>query len=99
MESSCSSERQTRKGSEILIKFNKEKIADLDPPNDIMGRNILVLGFIGLIAGAATLVQGEDSILLFLAYLVFIFAFIALLKVGLKYLRDEEMSVTARVIK
>ena len=74
----------TRKGSEMLIKFNKEKIADLDTAQRYVGRNILVLGFIGLIAGSATLAQGEDNILLFLAYLVFIFAFIALLKVGLK---------------
>ena len=64
-----------------------------------MGNNILVLGFIGLIAGLATLVQGEDNILLFLAYLVFVLLFIALMKVGLKTLRDGEMSVTARVIK
>ena len=75
---------ETRRGSEMLIKFNKEKIADLDSAQRYMGRNILVLGFIGLIAGSATLFQGEDNILLFLAYLVFIFAFIALLKVGLK---------------
>jgi hypothetical protein len=74
----------TRKGSEMLIKFNKDKIADLESAQRFMGNNILVLGLIGLIAGSATLAQGEDNILLFLAYLGFIALFIPLLKVGLK---------------
>jgi len=74
----------TRKGSEILIKFNKDKIADLESAHGYMGRNIMVLGFIGVIAGGATLAGGEDNILLFLAYLGFIALFIPLLKVGLK---------------
>jgi uncharacterized membrane protein len=74
----------TRRGSEMLIKFNKEKIGDMDSAQRFMGNNIIVLGFIGLIAGSATLAGGEDNILLFLGYLAFIFLFIALLKVGLK---------------
>jgi hypothetical protein len=74
----------TRKGSEMLIKFNKEKIADLDTAQRFVGNNILILGFIGLIAGLATLAGGEDNILLFLAYLGFIALFITLIKVGLK---------------
>jgi hypothetical protein len=74
----------TRKGSEMLIKFNKEKIADLDTAQRFVGNNVMVLGFIGIIAGGATLAGGEDNILLFLAYLGFIALFIPLLKVGLR---------------
>lgn len=74
----------TRKGSEMLIKFNKEKIADLETAQRYIGNNITVLGFIGVIAGGATLAGGEDNYLVFLAYLGFIALFIPLLKVGLK---------------
>ena len=74
----------TRKGSEMLIKFNKEKIADLETAHRYVGNNIMILGFVGVIAGGATLAGGEDNILLFLAYLGFIALFIPLLKVGLK---------------
>jgi hypothetical protein len=74
----------TRKGSEILIKFNKEKIADLETAHRYIGNNIMVLGFIGVIAGGAMLANGEDNYLVFLAYLGFIVLFIPLLKVGLK---------------
>ena len=73
-----------RKGSEILIKFNKEKIADLYTAQRYVGNNIMVLGFVGVVAGGATLTGGEDNILLFLAYLGFVALFIPLLKVGLK---------------
>jgi hypothetical protein len=74
----------TRKGSEMLIKFKKDKIPDLETAQRYMGNNIMVLGFIGVIAGGATLANGEDNILVFLAYLGFIALFIPLLKVGLK---------------
>src|SRR5665647_581101 len=74
----------TRKGSEMLIKFNKEKIADLETAHRYVGNNIIILGFVGVIAGGATLAGGEDNILLFLAYLGFIALFTPLLKVGLK---------------
>jgi hypothetical protein len=80
----------TRQGSEMLIKFNKDKIADLETAQRFVGNNVIVLGFIGLIAGGATLTGGEDNILLFLAYLVFIAAFIALLKVGLKTFETKQ---------
>jgi hypothetical protein len=80
----------TRRGSEMLIKFNKDKIADLETAHRFVGNNVIVLGFIGLIAGGATLTGGEDNILLFLAYLVFIVAFIALLKVGLKTFETKQ---------
>jgi hypothetical protein len=73
----------TRKGSEILIKFNKDKISDLETAQRYVGNNIMVLGFIGVVAGGATL-TGEDNILVFLAYMGFILLFIPLLKVGLK---------------
>jgi hypothetical protein len=74
----------TRKGSEMLIKFNKDKIADLEAASRYVGNNIVILGFVGVIAGGSTLAGGEDNILLFLAYLGFIALFIPLLKVGLK---------------
>lgn len=74
----------TRRGSEMLIKFKKDKIADLETAQRYVGNNIMVLGFIGVIAGGATLAQGEDNFLVFFAYLVFIALFIPLLKVGLK---------------
>jgi hypothetical protein len=74
----------TRKGSEMLIKFNKDKIADLETAQHFVGNNVMVLGFIGVIAGGATLAGGEDNILLFLAYLGFVALFVPLLKVGLK---------------
>jgi uncharacterized membrane protein len=73
-----------RRGSEMLVKFNKEKLADLEQAHRFVGNNIMILGFIGLIAGLVTLTNGEDSILLFLAYLGFIVLFIALIKTGLK---------------
>jgi hypothetical protein len=79
----------TRKGSEILIKFNQEKIADLEMAHRYIGNNIMVLGFIGVIAGGATLANGEDNFLVFLAYLGFIALFIPLLKVGLKYFETK----------
>jgi hypothetical protein len=74
----------TRKGSEILVKFNKEKLADLEQAHRFVGNNIMVLGFVGLIAGFATYAGGEDNILLFLAYLGFVVLFVALIRVGLK---------------
>ncbi len=74
----------TRKGSEMLIKFNKEKLADLESAHRFVGNNIMILGFVGFIAGLATYASGEDNILLLLAYLGFVALFIALIKVGLK---------------
>jgi hypothetical protein len=80
----------TRQGSQMLIKFNKDKIADLETAQHFVGNNVIILGFIGVIAGGATLTNGEDNILLFLAYLVFIAFFIALLKVGLKTFETKQ---------
>ena len=80
----------TRKGSEMLMKFNKEKIADLDTAHRFVGNNIMVLGFVGLIAGFATYAGGEDNILLFLAYLGFVVLFIALIKTGLKTFETKQ---------
>jgi hypothetical protein len=80
----------TRQGSQMLVKFNKDKIADLETAQRFVGNNVIVLGFIGVIAGGATLANGEDNILLFLAYLVFIPLFIALLKVGLKTFETKQ---------
>jgi len=76
--------RATRKGLDLIMKFPKEKFADQEPVHRFVGNNILLLGFIGIIAGLATLAGGEDNILLFLAYLVFVVLFIALIKVGVK---------------
>jgi hypothetical protein len=73
-----------RKGSEMLMKFNKEKIPDLESAHRFVGNNIAILGFVGVMAGLATLANNEDNILLFLAYVVFSGLFIALIKVGLK---------------
>jgi hypothetical protein len=74
----------TRGGSELLIKFNKEKIADLEAAHHYVGNNLTVLGFVGLIAGLATYAGGEDNILVSLAYFGFVFLFIALIKTALK---------------
>jgi hypothetical protein len=79
-----------RNGSEMLIKFNKEKLADMEQAHRFVGNNILVLGFIGLIAGFATLAGGEDNILLFLAYLGFVVLFIAIIKAGLKTFETKQ---------
>ena len=80
----------TRKGSEILIKFNKEKLADLESAHRFVGNNIMILGFVGLIAGLATYAGGEDNVLLFLAYVGFVVLFIALIKVGLKTFETKD---------
>jgi len=80
----------TRRGSEMLIKFNKEKLADLEQAHRFVGNNIMILGFIGLIAGLVTLTGGDDNILLFIAYLGFIVLFIALIKTGLKTFETKE---------
>ena len=80
----------TRNGSEVLIKFNKEKLADLEQTHRFAGNNIMVLGFIGIIAGIATYAGGEDNILFFLAYLGFVVLFIALIKAGLKTFETKQ---------
>ena len=59
-----------------MIKFNKEKIADLEMAHRYIGNNIMVLGFIGVIAGVPPWPDGEDNFLLFLAYLGFVALFI-----------------------
>ena len=68
----------------MLIKFNKEKLVDLKQAHRFVGNNVMVLGFVGLLAGGATYAGGEDNIWLFLAYLGFVVLFIALIKTGLK---------------
>jgi hypothetical protein len=76
--------RFIRKGFDIIMKFPKDKFADQEKVHRFAGNNILLLGFIGVIAGLALIAGGEDNILLFLAYLVFVVLFVALIKVGAK---------------
>ncbi len=73
-----------------MIKFNKEKLGDLEKAHRFAGNNILVLGFIGLIAGFATYAGEEDNILLFLAYLGFVVLFMVIIKAGLKTFETKQ---------
>ncbi len=81
--------RVTRKGLDIIMKFPRDKFADQEPVHRFVGNNLLLLGFIGIIAGLATLAGGEDNILLFIAYLAFVALFIALFKVGIKTFENK----------
>ena len=78
-----------RKGSEMIMKFAEEKFADQETVHRFVGNSVLVLGFVGVIAGLGTLAGNEDNILLFLAYLGFVALFITLIKAGAKTFENK----------